>query len=1059
MSRAIAWFASNPIAANLLMGFLLFAGLVSVTGLYREEFPDITPGIIQITVAYPGGAPAEIEESICIRIEESLDGAEGVDHIRSLAVDDACSVSVELSNGVDPHVALADINGRIDTIERFPDNAEKPIVDRIVVHIPVIDLSVSGDASEHTLKRVGKRLRDELLALPGLTQVELHFARPYEIAIEVSEDALRRYGLSFDEVASAVRRSSLDLPGGKLRASDGQIRLRTTGQAYWGHEFERLILITGSDGTEVALGDVARVVDSFEEQDLEIQIDGNPAVMVRVLRVGRQDALDIRERVGEYLERDTAWLPEGIRVGIWLDHSEEIRLRLGTLFENALLGLGLVLTVLALFLRFRLAFWVAAGLPVVFMGALTLFPWLGFSLNTITVMSFILALGIVVDDAIVVGENIYRHQQRGVDKLRAAIEGTREVYVPVIFGVLTTMAAFAPLILVGGNMTAMFSGVGIGVMACLVFSIVESQWILPAHLAAIPLDGDDAAAGWRKIQERVSAALERFVATRYRPLLIAATRQRYVVLATSAGLLVLLGALLGSGRVPYEFMPPVEGDHVSAVLKMAPGTSMEAARAVVDELERSAEALRLELEAERGPKEPQIVNHVISSIGAQPFRQMLTVSFGSESSRGADLAEVTLALCPSDLRSIGAHEISDRWRKRVSLPPGVTNLVFSADMFNAGRAIDIQLRGADLMTLERVAREVRARLEAIPGVIDLQDSFSSAQREIELRLRPEARPLGLTLQDLARQVRQAFYGEEVQRIQRGVDEVRVMVRYPLEERRSLAGLDALRIRTQDGAEVPLSTVARLLPRRALPSIRRVDRMRVVNVAADVNRAQTTPARALHVLEAQLPALLEDFPDVSYRLEGAQQEDAEASAGLLGGFLLALAGIYALLAIPLRSYVQPLIIMSVIPFGAMGATLGHLIMGMPLTFFSVVGMVALAGVVVNASLMLVHFNNRLHEDGMPVSEAILAAGEARFRPILLTSLTTFVGLLPLILERSVPLQTMIPMAVSLAFGVLVSTVFTLVLVPCEVAVLEELRRWLLRTEASASEAAPEVTTSP
>ncbi|MAG31540.1 MAG: cobalt-zinc-cadmium resistance protein [Deltaproteobacteria bacterium] len=1046
MSRVIAWFATNPIAANLLMGFVLIAGLVVSSGLYREEFPDISPGIIQITVAYPGGAPAEIEESICVRIEESLDGAEGVEHIRSLAIDDACRVSVELLDSADPHVVLADINGRIDTIERFPENAEKPIVDHIVVHIPVIDLSLSGNASERTLKRVGKRLRDELLALPGVTQVELHFARPYEIAIEVSEKALRRYGLSFDEVAGAIRRSSLDLPGGKLRARDGQIRLRTTGQAYWGRDFERLILLTDSDGSEVALGDVAQVVDGFEERDLEIRIDGEPAVMVRVLRVGRQDALDIRERVGEYLAQETGWLPEGIRVGIWLDHSEEIRERLGTLFENALLGLALVLTVLALFLRFRLAFWVAAGLPIVFLGALTLFPWLGFSLNTITVMSFILALGIVVDDAIVVGENIYSHQQRGVDRLRAAIEGTQEVYVPVIFGVLTTMAAFAPLILVGGNMTAMFSGIGVGVMACLVFSIIESQWILPAHLASVALAEERPTMGLRNVQERVSGALERFVVKRYRPLLERAIQQRYMVLAASAGLIIFLTALLASGRIAYEFIPPVEGDHVSAVLKMAPGTSMQASRAIVEELERSAQALRLELEAERTVEEAPIVNHVISAIGTQPFRQMLTVSFAEEAAQDASSAEVTLALSPSAQRSLGAHEISDRWRQRVSLQPEVTSLVFSADMFNAGRAIDIQLRGADLDTLEHVAREVRARLEAIPGVIDLQDSFSSAQREIELRLRPEARPLGLTLQDLARQVRQAFYGEEVQRIQRGVDEVRVMVRYPLEERRSLTGLDALRVRTRDGAEVPLSTVAQLMPRRALPSIRRVDRTRVVNVAADVDRSRTTPARATRALEAELPELLAEFPGVSYRLEGAQQEDAEASTGLLGGFLLALAGIYALLAIPLRSYVQPLIIMSVIPFGALGAILGHLVLRMPLTFFSVVGMVALAGVVVNASLMLVHFRNRLGQSEMSPSDAILAAGQTRFRPILLTSLTTFAGLLPLILERSMPLQTMVPMAVSLASGVLLSTVFTLVLVPCEMAVLEDLQRRLVRVRA-------------
>jgi multidrug efflux pump subunit AcrB len=1039
VNRAIAWFASNAIAANLLMGFLIIAGLVTVNGLYREEFPDMNPGLIQITVAYPGGAPLEIEESICVRVEESLDGAEGIDHIRSVALDGACQVSLELSSSANPHVALADVSSRVDAIERFPDNAEKPIVDLVVVHIPVIDLSVFGPADELTLKRIGKRLREDLIALPGVTQVELHFARPYEISIEVSEVALRRHALSFDEVARAVRRSSLDLPGGKLPARDGQIRLRTTGQAHWGEEFAELTLLTDPDGTEVSVGDVARVVDGFEEQDLETRIDGEPALMVRVLRVGRQDALDIRARVAGYLEDHTAWIPEGIEVGVWLDHSEEIRQRLGTLLENAALGLALVLVVLALFLRFQLAFWVAAGLPVVFLGALILFPWLGFSLNTITVMAFILALGIVVDDAIVVGENIYSHQRQGEAPLEAAIRGTQEVYVPVIFGVLTTIAAFSPLVLVGGNMASMFSGVGVVVVACLVFSIVESQWILPAHLAAVPLAADGVKTRWRRVQQGVGDALEGFIVRRYRPLLVWAIRQRYVVLAAALGSLLLMGAFIDSGRVNYEFLPPVEGDHVSALLTMPAGTSLETTRRAVAGLERSARGLQGELDAARRPGEGPMVQHVVASIGARPFQQVMSVSFGMAGSQGAHIAEVTLVLSPSEGRSVGAREISDRWRSRVEVPPGADSLVFSADMFNAGTAIDIQLRGADLATLERAAREVRRRLEVIPGVIDLQDTFSSAQPEIELRLRPEARSLGLTLEDLGRQVRQAFYGEEVQRLQRGVDEVRVMVRYPLEARRSLAALDELRVRTREGAEVPLLTVAEKIPRRALPSIRRVDRMRVVNVAADVDRAQTTPVRATQALVRQMPALLQDYPGVSYRLEGAQQEDAEASAGLLGGFVLALAGIYALLAIPLRSYARPLIIMSVIPFGAMGAVLGHLIMGMPLTFFSIVGIVALSGVVVNASLMLVHFYNRLRGQGVPRGAAFLASGEARFRPILLTSLTTFVGLLPLLLERSVPLQTMIPMAVSLAFGVVVSTVFTLILVPCEIAILEDLLR--------------------
>jgi multidrug efflux pump subunit AcrB len=1051
VNRAIAWFAGNPVAANLLMWFLIVAGLVSAGGLHREEFPDIEPGIIDVSVAYPGGAPAEIEESICVRLEESLDGTEGVRHLRSVAFDGACRVSIELLRSADPNLVLDDVKSRVDSIERFPEVAEKPIITLQVVHIPVIDLSVSGAAGEHTLKRVGKRLRDELLALPEITQVELHFARAYEISIEVSEEALRRHALTFDEVADAVRRSSLDVPGGKLRARDGEIRLRTMGQAYRGNEFEELIVLTDALGTEVRLGEIARVVDGFEERDLETRVDGGRALMIRVLRVGRQDALDIRRSVALYLEHEVDWIPAGIQVGIWLDHSEEIRERLGTLLENALLGLGLVVAVLALFLHFRLAFWVAAGLPVVFLGAITLYPWLGFSINTITVMAFILALGIVVDDAIVVGENIYRHQQAGAPGLEAAVAGTREVYVPVIFGVLTTMAAFLPLVLVGGNLAAMFSGVGIGVVGCLVFSIVESQWILPAHLARGRWTDhyerqDQSAPGWLHFQSRVSAALAEFVAHSYVPFLRWVLRWRVAGLALAVGCLLLASAMLVSGRVPYEFLPPVEGDHVSAILKMPSGTPIAVTRDAVAELERAAEALRREHDAEElGADGRSVVRHLVTSIGAQPFRQSLSVSAGAALSEGASIAEVTLSLTPGAERSIGARVIAERWRRLVELEriPDSETLVFSADMFTAGRPIDVQLRGADLALLEKAAALVRGELAAIPGVIDLQDSFSSSQREIELRLLPEARPLGLTLDDLGRQVRQAFYGEEVQRIQRGADEVRVMVRYPLEERRSLSGLEQLRVRTADGAEVPLATVASIAPQRALAAIHRNDRMRVINIAGDVDRSITTPARATAALAARLPGLLRDFPGIGYRFEGAQQEDSEASAGLLSGFALALLGIYALLAVPLRSYSQPLIIMSVIPFGSLGAMLGHLITGHTITFFSLVGVVALSGVVVNASLMLVHFVNRLYAEQSTgdLEQAILSARQTRFRPILLTSLTTFAGLLPLILESSVPLQTMVPMAVSLGFGVLVSTVFTLVLVPCELMLIEDLRQGL------------------
>ena len=1046
MSRAIEWFARNPTAANLLMLFLIVAGLATAARLHREEFPNLDSRTLQILVEYPGAAPSEVEQAVCMRIEEALDGTDGVKEMRAEAREGQCRVSLELTLEADDQEALIEVKNRVDRIRHFPEQAEKPVVSRVVAKIPVIDLSVSGPAGERALKHVAQRLRDELAQLPGVTQAEVHFARPEEISIEVSERALRRHGLSFDDVAGAVGQSSMDLPGGRLRTRDGEVRLRTRGQAYRGPEFERLAVVTRPDGSDVTVGEIATVVDGFEEVDLHARVDGNPSLMVRVLRIGRQDALDIRARVERYLSERAGWIPPGIEVGVWLDHSEEIRLRLGSLVDNAVLGLVLVLGVTALFLRFRLAVWVALGLPVVFLGALTLFPLLDMSINTITVMAFILALGIVVDDAIVVGENVHTHQQRSRDPVQAAIDGTREVYVPVIFGVLTTLAAFAPLLAIGSGLAAMFAGVGAGVLGCLIFSVIESQLILPAHLAYHGFSPEAAARGatrnWKRVQARVSAELARFVAEVYGPFIERALAWRYVVAAVAVGALLLTLGLVAGGRIAYEFVPPVEGDHVTAALEMPPGTPAERTREVLARMETAARELREQLRAEGGGGDSG-VRRIFSAVGAQPFRNWLGMSFDASSSLGGHVGEVTLALAPSTERDVGAREIAGRWRELVGPVPDAESLGFDASQFSPGTAIEVRLRGRDLDALEAAAEALRDRLASYPGAIDLRDSFSSAQREIQLRLRPEARPLGLTLADLARQVRQAFYGEEVQRVQRGRDEVRVMVRYPRSERGSLGDLDELRIRTRDGAEVPLATVAQVVHARGLPTIRRSDRERVVSVSSEVDRRRSTPGRILSQLELELPRLLADFPGVGFSFEGARQEDEEASAGLRGGLGVALVAIYALLAVPLRSYAQPLMIMSVIPFGAVGAVLGHVLLGWSLTFFSLIGMVALAGVVVNASLMLVHFVNRRRLDGDSLERAVRGAGEARFRPILLTSLTTFAGLLPLMLERSVALQTMIPMAISLAFGVLLSTGVTLILVPCEYLIFEDARRALSR----------------
>jgi multidrug efflux pump subunit AcrB len=652
-------------------------------------------------------------------------------------------------------------------------------------------------------------------------------------------------------------------------------------------------------------------------------------------------------------------------------------------------------------------------------------------------MAFILVLGIVVDDAIVVGESVYTQERRGLDQVAAAVRGTQEVYVPVIFGVMTTVAAFLPLMLVPGPMGRFFGVIGVTAILCLVFSLIESQLILPAHLAHRRTEsrGGHANRGvalWQRIQGTFGEGLERFGGGTYRRFLGRALEFRYVVLATAVGVLVISAALFASGRLRYQFFPAVEGDVVYASLTMPPGTPVETTERSVLQIERAAEVLREELRV----GDASAVLHVLTTIGNFQTRDGppdLSVKTG-----GSHLAEVSLELVPGDTREFGGHEVAQRWRELTGGVPDAVQLVFSADAFSTGKPIDVSLRGGSIETLTAAARAVKLQLAGYPGLSDIGDSFRAGKQELKLSLRPEARPLGLSLRDLASQVRQAFYGEEVQRIQRGRDDVRVMLRYPEDERRSLGNVEEMRIRTRAGTEVPFTSVAGAELGRGYSTIRRTDRMRAVNVSAEVNRSVTTPESVLADLERRLPALLEGFPGVTFSLEGEQQMHSEAAGGLVRGAVLGLLLIYALLAIPLHSYTQPFIIMSVIPFGAVGAVIGHLVMGWDVVFFSVLGIVALSGVVVNASLVLVHYVNARRAEGTPYVEAVMRAGVARFRPIVLTSATTFAGLVPLMFIESLQTRMLVPMAISLAFGVLFAAIVTLLLVPCLYIVLEDLR---------------------
>ena len=1044
MNRSIAWFANNPVAANLLMLFILVGGAVTLLSLRQEVFPEFSTDTITVTVPYLGAAPEEVEEGVCIRIEEQIQGINGIKKITSKSSEGSGSLTIELLEGADVRNVLDEVKARIDAIETFPEEIESPVIQEVLIRQQVINIAISGPADERTLKELGETIRDEISALPGITQVELTNSRPYEISIEVSEESLRRYGLSFEDVASAVRRSSLDLPGGSIRAESGEILLRTKGQAYSGEEFEALTLINRIDGTQVLLGDVARVVDGFAETDQRARFDGNPAVMVQVFRVGDQNAITIAGQVKEYIEKARSRMPEGVELTAWQDDAELLRSRLDLLMRNGRTGFLLVILILALFLRLKLSFWTSLGIPISFLGAILLMPSLDLSVNMITLLAFIVVLGIVVDDAIVVGENIYREYENGKSGVRAAIDGATGMAVPVSFAIFTSIAAFAPMLAVPGTMGKIFKSIPLIIIPTLIISLVECLYILPAHLSHLK-HTKKKKTGFARIWDHTRKSLDRllkgFIEHVYRPSLDLALSWRYATMAMAIATMLFTIGLMAGGRIKFEFMPDIEADNVSARLTMPLGTPVEVTTKAVARMEASLEEVRRELESRRLPGDPAPFRHVLSSIGDQPSLSQSRGPMGGQTLvSGAHLAEVNAELAPSESRYFSSIEVSERWRELTGEIPDAVLLDFSSSLMSAGEAINIQLTGNDVDELRSIAVEVEDALHAYPGVYDISDSFRAGKREVKLRIKPEAEVLNLSQMNLARQVRQAFYGEEAQRIQRGRDDVRVMVRYPRDQRISLGDLENMRIRAPGGIEVPFSTVAEAEIGRGFSTIDRVDRRRAINVTAKVDASKANENEILAQLTAnELPGILERHPGVLYSLEGEQREQQDTLAALQKGAIFALLGIFALLAIPLRSYLQPVIIMSAIPFGVVGAVFGHLIQGMNLSILSLMGLTALAGVVVNDSLILVDYINRNRRPGVPLRVVVRESGMTRFRPILLTSLTTFGGLTPLLMEKSLQAKFMIPMAISLAYGVIFATFITLVMIPAEYMILEDLKR--------------------
>ena len=1035
MSRGIAWLVCNPVAANLLMVSFILSGLVATAAVKEEVFPEIDLDRIDIEVPYLGAAPEEVEEGVVIRIEEAIRGIDGIRQIRSTAAEGNATVSIELEQGSDTRRVIDEARNNVDAITTFPVGTERPIIREVIARNQVADISISGDTDVFVLKGLAERARSELTALPEITQADIVSAPPYEVSIEVSESALRRHGLTFDRVADAVRQSSVDLPGGSVRTDGGEVLLRTLGQAYRGAEFENLALWTRPDGTRLRLGDVATVVDGFAESDQHARFDRDPMVMVSVFRTGDQSAFAVAAAMHRYVERARASLPEGVSMTIWQDQAAILQDRLSLMLRNGAAGFVLVLVVLALFLELRVAFWVSLGIPISFLGAIALMPALDVSLNAVSLFAFILALGIVVDDAIIVGESIHTRQEDRGDPLHAATAGALDVARPVTFAVLTTVAAFVPLLFVPGVIGKSFRDIPLVVIPCLVFSLIESLAILPAHLSHRP--GYRRRGFRRRFQQFFAGGLKWFARTCYAPVLQVALQWRYVTAALGVSTIVLTAGMLLGGWARLNFFPSVEADFISASLSMPQGTPVELTSRAVEKLERGAAGLRERLRQETGTDH---FRHVSATVGDQPMVSRAGGAMGPILDVAApNVGEVTVELVPPALRSYTSEQLGNMWREATGAVPEAAALAFTTSMVYAGADVHVRLSGDDLDQLLDATEAIKARLRQYAGVYDIVDSFQAGKDELQLAIKPAAEMLGLTLLDLGRQVRQAFYGEEAQRIQRGRDDIRVMVRYPREARRSLGDLENMRIRSPDGGQVPFSQVARVQRGHGSSTISRFDRSRTVNVTASVNPT-VSPIATLNanLREQVLPEILADHAGVSYSMGGAAAQQAETSTGLQRGFLLALFFIYALLAVPLGSYLQPLIIMGAIPFGLVGAIWGHMALGLEVSSMSMLGLVALSGVVVNDSLVMVDCINRKRGSCPDPHAAVVEAGSIRFRPILLTSLTTFLGLAPLILERSMQAAFLVPMAVSLAYGVLFATFVTLILVPVAYLILHDLQ---------------------
>ena len=1030
----IEWFARNSVAANLLMAAILLAGVITLSvRLNLEIWPSSEPDTISVSVSLRGATPEDMELGVATRIEESLEGLLGIEEISSTSEEDFTSVNIEVSESYDPRDILEDVKTRVDSINTFPVEAEQPVIALSQRRIEVISVAVNSIYGEAETRQLAEQVRDDLLRIDGISQVDLESVRDYEIGIEVDQDQLRNYELSIEDVASAISTNSQDLAAGNINTQNGDILLRSKGQAYRHSDFAEIVVKTNPDGSIIRIDDVATVIDGFQEEDLIVRFNGQSAALIEVFRTEEEDSLEVAKLARDYIDqRNERGMPEGTSIGYWDDDSKALKARLSTLGSSALQGGLLVLILLALFLRPAVAFWVTLGIPVTFMGAIVVIDYLGISINVMSLFGFITVLGIVVDDAIVTGESVYSRLRKGEDGLQASINGTKAVAVPVTFGILTTVAAFVPITQLDGRLERFFVPIPAVVIPVLLFSLIESKLILPAHLKHIKLRDPKKAGRFTRWQMNFSQGFENLILRYYKPALEKAIAYRYSVMTLFICILVVIVMSISTGWSRFVFIPSVEREGGSIILTMQVGTPVEVTDRHVRRFVEIGEQLRKEF---------------TNGEGGEPIITNIFARAGGSGQGKSHLAAIRFEGIPISERIVDTSsiDIMNEWRKRVGDIPGAESLTFQSRGFSAGEPINVELQGQSLDELQTVSDQLKDRLSEFSGVFDIADTLANGKEEIQIELKPQGHVLGLTRNDIVGQVSQAFNGLQAQRIQRGRDDVRVIVRFSRDERSNVSTLKGMLINTNDGRQVVLSDVAELIPSKGPSEIRRINQFRTVTVTADVDKENTNMTVINREITEFLDQALLQYPSITATLTGEAEEQRKAFSSVLFSFLGLLFVIYALLALPLKSYGLPLIVMSVIPFSLVGGVLGHWVMGIPLSLLSILGLLALIGVVINDSLVLVDYIRQIREKGVALIDAVKESGVTRFRPVLLTSLTTFFGLMPLtFIGKADPSSAFLqPMAVSLSFGILFATLITLFFIPINMLIMNDIKQFLVK----------------